>query len=234
MFDYDRLPLPAVTLLLVTMVGTLAALAVESVVLRNIVRREILRYRAPRMGPTRVTLLGSEGDLPPAVAMLAMRTAPGFVTGERQIDEATAHELWLRRMLRGEIIRRGGGRRELDRLRRVALVFEIRASGVAFDFRWQGRTLDDDQGCAFTEGDPFVNWLAAATAARGYPTSVAELDAVLDHVLTPDAETSSVSDSHPPPIRNGLDDPAVDRAVVPTGPPAAPRTTPFRVLPAAA
>lgn len=223
----DSFPAPAVPLL-VTLFVTGISYVVAAVTFRNMMREWKLRSRVRTRGVSRVTLVGYWGTLPSTVALATSESAPGFVTGERQADEAATHESWLRRMLRGEIIRRGGGRRELDRLRRVALDFEIRAAGGVVDFRWRGRTHESD------EGRSFVEWLAATTADRGYPTSAAELDAVLDQVFTPDADTTSTADSHPLTILAGLDDPAVDRAVLPTGPPAATRTTPFRVLSAAA
>lgn len=222
----EGIPAPALTLTIVLAVMTLA-LGVESLTLRAIwalLRTARLRRLAVPYGPMTVATLDARGDLAGVVAAVADRADVGF----DDIEAALDHEYWLRHLLRRGIVRRGGGRRELDRLRRTPVLFAVRPSSTGVHFRWDGRVGSD-------EPQPFHEWLSSACGDLDDVRIITRpTDAVVGGVFTDTADDVSSADAHPLTILAGLDDPAVGGAVVPTGPPAAARTTRIRVLPVAA
>ena len=223
--DGVGIPAPALTLSVVVVVMVLA-LGVESLTLRGLwssLRAARVRM-APRSHPAlTVATLDARGDLAEVVAAIADRTDVGF----DDIEAALDHEWWVRRFLRREIVRRGGARRELDRLRRTHVLFAVRPSSTSVHFGWDGRVGSD-------EPQPFHEWLSDVRRDLDHVFTVAPVEVVVDDVFDRTADELPPLDPHPLHVLTGLDDPAVGGAVVPTGPPAAVRTTPNRVLPTAA
>lgn len=218
----EGIPAPALTLcgLLLGMVLTLGT---EWLTVRALWESLRTRRDRRRRGVTRYSMtFAAHGDLAEVVAAMADRTDGGF----DDIDAALKHEGWLRRSLHREIVRRGGGRRELEQLRRTPVLFTVRISSTAVDFGWNGQV-------GFV---PFHEWISSAGEDLDAVRIVTRpTDAVVGQVFTDAADASPVSvDAHALHVPTGLDDPAVGGAVVPTGPPAAVRTTPNRVLLAAA